>query len=97
MDYLDERGCLTDGFHDIVGKLQEIVVADNDIEEFCKKIIEAEFMDEVNDWECSFEDILNESVGMGDSYAQALSVADWNCKKYYVHFGENGKVRLFKV
>ena len=54
-------------------------------------------MNEVNNWGCDFEDILDDSVGMGETYAEALSNADWNCTKYYVHFGENNNVRLFKV
>lgn len=94
---LDERGCLPDGTHDIVGKLQEIVMSNDKIEEFCKDVIKNEFMDRVDEWDCDFEDILDEEVGLGSTYAEALANADWNCTKYYVHFDENDNVRLFKV
>lgn len=96
---LDKDGCLPDGTHDVVGKLQEIVVPNGEIEEFCKNIIKNEFMDKVNEWGCDFEDILDEEKGMGDTYALALRNADWNCTKYYVYIDDddNNKVRLFKV
>ena len=97
MIYLEDDNHLPDGTHDIVGKLQEVIVTDKTIEEICKDIIKNEFMNEVNNWGCDFEDILDDSVGMGETYAEALSNADWNCTKYYVHFGENNNVRLFKV
>ena len=97
MIYLEDDNHLPDGTHDIVGKLQEVIVTDKTIEEICKDIIKNEFMNEVNNWGCDFEDILDDSVGMGETYAEALSNADWNCTKYYVRFGENNNVRLFKV
>lgn len=97
MIYLEDDNHLPDGTHDIVGKLQEVIVTDKTLEETCKDIIKNEFMKEVNNWGCDFEDILDDSVGMGETYAEALSNADWNCTKYYIHFGENNDVRLFKV
>ena len=97
MIYLEDNHYLPDGIHDIVGKLQEIIVKDNNIEDICKNIIKNEFMNEVNRWGCNFEDILDESVGMGETYAEALGCGDWNCTKYYVHFDEDNNARLFKV
>ena len=97
MIYLEEGKFLPDGMHDIVGKLQEIIVVDNDLEDVCKEIIKNEFMNEVNDFDCDFEDVLDESVGIGKTYAEVLSNLDWNCTKYYVHFDENDNVRVFRV
>lgn len=94
---LDDNACLADGMHDVVGKLQEIIMSNDEVEEYCKNAIKNEFMDRVNEWGCSFEDILDEEVGMGSTYAEALGNADWNCKKYYVHFDEDANVRLFKI
>ena len=96
MIYLED-GCLPDGTHDIVGRLQEVIVTDKTLEEVCKDIVKNEFMNEVNNWGCDFEDVLDESVGMGETYAEVLSNADWNCTKYYVHFDDDDNVRLFKV
>ena len=93
---LDENKILPDGLHDIVGKMQEIIT-DKSLEEVCKEIVKNEFMDAVDDWGCDFEDVLDESVGMGTTYAEVLSNADWNCTKYYVHFDENDNARLFKI
>lgn len=94
---LDERKCLPNGAHDVVGKLQEIIMSNDEIEEFCKNVIKNEFMDRVDEWDCDFEDILDEEVGMGSTYAEALANADWNCTKYYVHFDGDDNVKLFKV
>ena len=96
MIYLED-GCLPDGTHDIVGRLQEVIITDKNLEEICKDIVKNEFMNEVNNWGCDFEDVLDESVGMGETYAEVLSNADWNCTKYYVHFDDDDNVRLFKV
>lgn len=96
MIYLEDGG-LPDGTHDIVGRLQEVIVTDKNLEEICKDIVKNEFMNEVNNWGCDFEDVLDESVGMGETYAEVLSNADWNCTKYYVHFDDDDNVRLFKV
>lgn len=91
-------GCfLPKGRHDITGKLEEVIVTNNKIEEVCKNIIKNEFMSEVEDWGCNFENLLDPEVGMGDTYAEALSNADWNCTKYYVHLAANDNTRLFKV
>lgn len=97
MIQLDKDGNLPDGTHDVVGKLQEIVVPNGEIEEVCKNIIKNEFMDRVNEWGCDFKDILDEDKGMGDTYALALRNADWNCTKYYVYIDDDNNVRLFKV
>ena len=97
MIQLDKNDCLPEKPHDIVGKLQEIIVPNSELEEVCKTIIKNNFMDRVDEWGCDFEDILSEDVGMGRTYAEALGNADWNCTKYYVHFDENNKVRLFKI
>lgn len=97
MIQLDKDGCLSEEPHDIVGKLQEIIIPNNELEELCKNIIKDNFMDRLNEWGCDFEDVLNEEVGMGSTYAEVLGNADWNCTKYYVHFDENDNVRLFKV
>ena len=35
MIYLEDNHYLPDGIHDIVGKLQEIIVKDNNIEDIC--------------------------------------------------------------
>lgn len=99
MIQLDNDGSLPDGTHDVVGKLQEIIVPNDELEELCKNIIKDNFMDKVSEWGCDFEDILDEEVGMGSTYAEALRSADWNCTKYYVYIDDedNNKVRLFKV
>ena len=68
MIYLEDDNHLPDGTHDIVGKLQEVIVTDKTLEETCKDIIKNEFMKEVNNWGCDFEDILDDSVGMGETY-----------------------------
>lgn len=94
---LDEGRILPDGLHDIIGKMQEVIITDKSLEEVCKEIVQNEFMDAVDDWGCDFEDVLDESVGMGTTYAEVLNNADWNCTKYYVHFDENDNVRLFKI
>lgn len=94
---LEETKFLPDGFHDINGTMQEIDLTGKDVEKICREIIENEFMDEVADWGCDIDEILDDCVGMGDTYAEALSTADWNCKKYYVNIDECNNVRLFKI
>lgn len=97
MIYLENDRWLPEGRHNITGKLEEVIVANNEIEEVCKNIIKNEFMSEVDDWGCNFENLLDPDVGMGDTYAEALSNADWNCTKYYIHLDSNNNARLFKV
>lgn len=96
MIYLENDCWLPEGRHNITGKLEEIIIANNEIEEVCKNIIKNEFMSEVNDWGCSFENLLDPDVGMGDTYVEVLYSVDWNCKKYYVQLDDNN-ARLFKV
>lgn len=94
---LEKDKTLSYGLHDIIGTMQEIDLTEKDAEKVCREIIETEFMDEVDDWGCEMNTILDDCVGMGDTYAEALSKADWNCKKYYVNIDECNNVRLFKI
>lgn len=97
MIYLEDDRFLLEGRHDITGKLEEVIIANNEIEEVCKNIIKNEFMSEVNNWGCGFENLLDPDVGMGDTYVEVLYSADWNCTKYYVQLDANNNARLFKV
>lgn len=75
----------------IKGEMKRLEIPENmTLDDFCKQIIENEFMDKVYEEASTLDEYMEVLFDNGEGYGDALNYLDYESDKYFVHCESNG-------